>query len=103
MAVLPHFSPGYSGWDIADQVKLWNLISQGNRRKFPGELDVFDSGMLRPKKSQLAVFGVTRDVEKARRFSKLIPCENCSLPGCQYRRAAYRRAPAQFEEIRRQV
>jgi hypothetical protein len=102
MAVLPHFSPGYSGWDIAEQVKLWNLISQDNRHKFPGELDVLDSGMLRPKKSLLAVFGVTRDVEKARRFSRLIPCENCSLPGCQYRRAAYRRAPARFEEIRRQ-
>jgi len=100
-AVLPHFSPGYSGWNIADQVKLWNLISQDNRRRFPGELDVFDTGMLRPKKSLLAVFGVTRDVEKARRFSRLIPCENCSLPGCQYRRAAHRRAPVQFEEIRR--
>jgi hypothetical protein len=103
MAVLPHFSPGYSGWDVAEQVKLWNLISQENRRGFPGELNVLDSGMLRPKKSLLAVFGVTRDVEKARRFSKLIPCENCSLPDCQYRRAPYRRAPAQFEEIRRLV
>ncbi len=103
MAVLPHFSPGYSGWDVAEQVKLWKLISQEDRRGFPGELDVLDTGMLRPKKSLLAVFGVTRDMEKARRFSKLIPCENCSLPGCQYRRAAYRRAPAQFEEIRQQV
>ena len=102
MAVLPHFSPGYSGWDVAEQVKLWNLISQGNRLQFPGELAVLDTGMLRPKKSLLAVFGVTRDVEKARRFSKLIPCENCPLPGCQYRRTAYRRAPAQFEVIRRQ-
>jgi hypothetical protein len=101
MAVLPHFSPGYSGWDVAEQVKLWNLISHDNRHAFPGELSVFDTGMLRPKKSLLAVFGVTRDVEKARRFSRLIPCENCSLPDCQYRRAAYRRAPAQFEEIRR--
>ena len=99
MAVLPHFSPGYSGWNVAEQVKLWNLISQDNRRKFPGELNVLDSGMLRPKKSLLAVFGVTRDVEKARRFSKLIPCENCSLPSCQYRRTAYRRTPRQFEEI----
>ena len=102
MAVLPHFSPGYSGWNVAEQVQLWNLISQDNRREFPGELNVLDSGMLRPKKSLLAVFGLTCDVEKARRFSKLIPCESCSLPHCQYRRTAYRRAPAQFEEIRRQ-
>ena len=102
MTVLPHFSPGYSGWDVAEQVQLWNLISEDNRRAFPGELSVFDTGMLRPKKSLLAVYGLTRDVAAARRFSKLIPCENCSLPGCQYRRTAYRRAPAQFGEIRRQ-
>jgi hypothetical protein len=98
MAVLPHFSPGYSGWDIAQQVKLWQLITQ-NKRGLPGGLDVFESGMLRPKKSLLAVFGLTGDAEKARRFARLIPCENCSLPRCQYRRTPYRRAPVQFEEI----
>ena len=99
MAVLPHYSPGYSGWDIADQIKLWNLIRQNNGGGFPGELDVLESGMLRPKKSLLAVFGVTRDVEQARRFAKLIPCENCSLPGCQYRRGPYQHALPQLEDI----
>ena len=99
MAVLPHYSPGYSGWDIADQIKLWNLIRQNNGGGFPGELDVLESGMLRPKKSLLAVFGVTRNVEQARRFAKLIPCENCSLPGCQYRRGPYQHALPQLEDI----
>ena len=28
MAALPHFSPGYSGWDIAEQVPLWRLFRQ---------------------------------------------------------------------------
>ena len=101
MAVLPHYSPGYSGWDIADQIKLWNLIRQNNGGGFPGELDVLESGMLRPKKSLLAVFGVTRDVEQARRFAKLIPCENCSLPGCQYRRGPYLHTLPQLEDIHR--
>ena len=101
MVALPHYSPGYSGWDIADQIKLWNLIRQNNGGGFPGELDVLESGMLRPKKSLLAVVGVTRNLEMARRFAKLIPCENCSLPGCQYRRAPYLHAPPQIEDIRR--
>jgi hypothetical protein len=101
MAVLPHYSPGYSGWDIADQIKLWNLIRQNNGGGFPGELDVLESGMLRPKKSLLAVFGVTRDVEQAHRFAKLIPCENCSLPGCQYRRGPYLHTLPQLEDIHR--
>ena len=101
MVALPHYSPGYSGWDIADQIKFWNLIRQNNGGDFPGELDVLETGMLRPKKSLLAVVGVTRDLEKARRFAKLIPCENCSLPGCQYRRSPYLHAPPQIEDIRR--
>ena len=101
MAALPHFSPGYSGWEISEQISLWQLFNR-SCGPFPGELEVLDSGMLRPKKSLLAVIGLTHDLEAARRLARLIPCENCSLPDCQYRRTAYRRAPARFEEIRRQ-
>src|SRR5262249_7226259 len=52
-----------------------------------------DSGMLTPKKSLLAVFGVTRHVERVRKLTDLVPCENCSFANCQYRRAPYARAP----------
>jgi hypothetical protein len=93
MAALPHFSPGYSGWDIAEQVPLWKLFQKIFNGGFPGPLEVLDSGMLRPKKSQLAVVGLTRDLEKARRFAGLIPCENCSLPNCRYRRTPYAARP----------
>jgi hypothetical protein len=101
VAVLPHYSPGYSGWDISDQIKLWNLIRQKWGRDFPGEIHVLDSGMLQPKKSLLGVFGVTRHLDKVRKLATLIPCENCSLPGCQYRRTPYRRPPPQIEDVRR--
>jgi hypothetical protein len=100
MAVLPHYSPGYSGWDISDQTKLWQLIRQNGAAHLDGRLDVMETGMLRPKKSQLTVFGVTRNLAKARSLAKLIPCENCSLPNCQYRRAPYRHAPPQIEDVR---
>lgn len=100
MAVLPHYSPGYSGWDISDQIKLWNLIRQTGAAHFDGRLDVLETGMLRPKKSLLTVFGVTRNLAKARSLAKLIPCENCSLPNCQYRRAPYQHAPPQIEDVR---
>jgi len=100
LGVLPHFSPGYSGWDISDQAKLWNLI-RPNGARHPGcRLDVLESGMLRPKKSQLAVFGLTKHLEKARSLARLIPCENCSLPECRYRRVPYRHAPPQTEDVR---
>jgi hypothetical protein len=101
LAVLPHYSPGYTGWDIADQIKLWNLIVRNQPRGFPGELTVLETGMLRPKKSLLAVFGLTREVEQAHRAAKLIPCETCSLPRCQYRRSPYQQAPPQMEDLLR--
>ncbi len=101
MAVLPHYGPGYSGWDISDQIKLWELIRQKANRDFPGDIQVLDTGMLRPKKSLLAVFGITRHLDTVRNLATLIPCENCSLPGCQYRRAPYRHSPPQIEDVRR--
>ena len=100
MAALPHFSPGYSGWAFAEQLPLWSLFQKNFAGEFPGALEVLDSGMLRPKKSLLAVIGLTHDLEKARRLQKLIPCENCSLPECQYRRAPYKRARLRGESFR---
>ena len=91
-AVLPHYSPGYPEWTIEDQAGLLALIRPEQPAAVP--LDVFESGMLRPKKSLLAVFGVTRHVERVRPLSELSPCENCSFAPCQFRRAPYRRAIA---------
>ncbi|MFO1514434.1 MAG: hypothetical protein U1F83_16260 [Verrucomicrobiota bacterium] len=101
MVALPHYSPGYSGWDVADQIKLWDLIRLQNGRELPGELHVMDTGMLRPKKSLLAIVGITADVERARQFAKLVPCENCSLPACDYRRAPYKHTRPPIEDVRR--
>jgi hypothetical protein len=91
LAVLPHYSPGYPEWAIDEQPRLLDLIRRSCRP--PGPLESLDSGMLRPKKSLLAVFGVTRHVERVRRLTELVPCENCSFSTCQYRRSPYRRAP----------
>jgi hypothetical protein len=101
LAALPHYSPGYSGWDVADQVKLGALIRPPPGRNWPGALEVMDSGMLRPKKSLLAVVGLTSDVERARQSARFVPCENCSLPACRYRRAPYQRARPPLEDVRR--
>jgi hypothetical protein len=101
MAVLPHYSPGYSGWDIADQTGLWELINHQRRHDFPEGITVMETGMLQPKKSLLALFGITRQPEKLQSFSRFIPCENCSFSPCQYRRAPYRYSLPQIEDVRR--
>jgi len=91
MAALPHYSPGYAEWDVAEQGRLLALIKQGEQKPFPFEIQALDSGMLRPRKALLAVFGLTSHTEQLRRLTDLIPCENCSFSPCRYRRAPYRR------------
>ncbi|HTV13548.1 MAG TPA: hypothetical protein VME68_02460 [Acidobacteriaceae bacterium] len=93
MAVLPHSSPGYAEWDVAEQPHLLRLIRQTRHVPLPSLIDVLDSGMLRPRKSQLAVFGLTRHIGRLQPLTGLIPCERCSFGPCAYRRAPYRRAP----------
>ena len=88
-AVLPHYSPGYPEWSIEQQPDLLALIARARHDPLP--LALLDSGMLRPKKSLLAVFGVTRHTDRVRRLTDLSPCENCSYAACQYRRSPYRR------------
>lgn len=94
---LPHYSPGYSGWDVADQIRLWELFSRAGLHLLPGALEVFDTGMLRPKKSLLAVVGLTANRAQAAEWSGSVACENCCLSGCTFRRAAYRRARSNGE------
>jgi hypothetical protein len=93
MAVLPHYSPGYPEWDVAEQPRLLDLMKRTRRQSFPSPVEVFDTGMLSPKKTLLAVFGLTRHSERLRRLADLVPCENCSFGPCQFRRVPYRRAP----------
>ena len=94
MAVLPHYSPGYSEWDISEQVLLLPLLGG-----LPGPLETMESGALRPKKSQLAVFGITRDARYLGRLSGMLPCENCSFGPCRFRRAPYRRVRAGLPDV----
>jgi hypothetical protein len=48
-----HYSPGYRGWSVEDNRLLLDALQPD--APLPGPLDVLASGMLSPKKSQLAV------------------------------------------------
>jgi len=97
LMAVPHYSPGYAGWDVAEQAALFDLVTEGGARALPGPLEVLSSGMLRPKKSQLAVVGLAPRSEAALRVARLLPCERCSCSPCNYRRAAYRHAPVHID------
>ncbi len=98
MAVLPHASPGYPEWNVAEQPLLLDLLRRTRGLGVPLGIESLESGMLRPRKSQLAVFGLTRHTERLQRLTNLIPCESCSFGPCQYRRAPYRKAPRSTRE-----
>ena len=89
-AILPHYSPGYPDWTIGEQAKLLELIHC--QPAAASAVEVLESGMLRPKKSLLAVFGITSHIDRVRPLTDLSPCENCSFAPCQYRRVPYRRS-----------
>ena len=56
--VLPHYSPGYDGWDLADQARLFRLfLGQDEASLLP--LELLPSGGLVPSKATLAAFGIT--------------------------------------------
>ncbi len=99
MVALPRQSPGYSGWDIREQQRLFDAISRGRKYDFPEDVHVMHTGMLNPKKSQITIFGLTRHRERARQTADLIPCMNCSLEHCQYRRGNYKQAVRQVEDV----
>lgn len=101
LAALPHYSPGYSGWSVADQNRLWDVIRPQESVDVLDRLSVMESGMLRPKKSLLAVIGLTRHRDRVAQQIPLVPCVNCCLKQCQYRRAPYRNVLPQAEEVRR--
>ena len=91
MAV-PHYSPGYAGWDVAEQNRLHELVFRGGAVTTPAPLEVLASGMLRPKKSLLAVIGLTPHDGQAPVPDRWVPCHRCSFSPCRYRRGPYRPA-----------
>ena len=99
LAVLPHYSPGYPGWTITDQNKLLKLIRQNKGNNLPGRIQVLETGMLKPKKSLLALFGITSHIEKVKKLSGLIPCSTCSMKSCQYRRIPYKYSRNSIEDV----
>lgn len=94
LSALPHYSPGYGTWDVAEQNALHELILRGRQLEWPEPLEVLSSGMLRPKKSLLGIIGLTTPPVGRHVPIGRVPCINCSFTPCQFRRAPYRYAAA---------
>lgn len=92
LVAIPHYSPGYGGWNVEEQNALFDQIRRGRNRPFPDAIDVLPSGMVKPKKSLLGVIGLAPQTAANRARAVSVPCENCSLGTCQFRCRPYRHA-----------
>ncbi len=84
----PGYSPGYDGWDLTDQVDLAACLGGPGSEPtaaLPGPLRVLPSGMIEPKSSLLAVFGLSSRRAAAERLWLRHPCSWCSMAGCTLR------------------
>jgi hypothetical protein len=69
------YSPGYCGWDVADQHKIFKLVNSG----FCG-IRLTESALMDPVKSVSGIIGIGKEV-------KLNPytCKMCNMTDCIYR------------------
>ncbi len=67
-------SPGYCGWDVADQEKLFALLPEG----FCG-VSLSETAMMDPIKSVSGIIGYDPGATKRDR-----PCKQCSHTGCKH-------------------
>ena len=83
--LLPSYSPGYHGWDLEQQGRLARSLI-GAESSAPPFFEVMDSGMITPRNSLLAVFGVTPRPDLAAAAWDRQPCSWCALTACGFRR-----------------
>lgn len=69
------FSPGYCGWDVAEQHKLFSFFPDN----FCG-ITLTDSALMNPVKSVSGIIGIGRDVRYAP-----YQCQRCDERNCIYR------------------
>ena len=76
------YSPGYCGWDVAEQHKLFQLIPDNFCR-----IRLTESALMDPVKSVSGIIGIGKDVK-----SNPYTCRLCDLKDCIYRRAKEKKA-----------
>jgi uncharacterized 2Fe-2S/4Fe-4S cluster protein (DUF4445 family) len=88
LCLLPPYSPGYTGWSLDDQHRIARLLCDDESGPSASDLEVLDSGMVRPKNTQLALFALSRGPtdDQMRAFH---PCRSCDLRGCRFRQDGY--------------
>lgn len=70
------YSPGYCGWDVSEQFKLWKFLPES----YCG-ITLTDSALMLPIKSISGIIGIGKEVRK-----QPYKCSVCELDNCIYRK-----------------
>jgi len=93
-AILPHYCPGYEGWELDELPKLLALLASEDC-----PLQVNDGGMLLPQKSMLGVVGLTDSPAALKQEGDLVPCRACSFSPCRMRRVPFESANRSIADV----
>ena len=82
------YGPGYTGWALGQMVQVGRCLDGDGDGDGDGDdrFEILESGMIRPRSSLLAVFGVSPDLDAADRSWKRSGCRWCALADCEFRR-----------------
>ena len=84
LRVTNRISPGYGGWDVAEQPRLFGLVPGG-----AVDVRLNDACFMTPEKSITLLVGAGADARVDHDFSQ---CGRCWMAGCAYRRVPARRS-----------
>ena len=87
LAVLSSDGPGYRDWPVEETGQLLRLIQSGSAST-AGPICANESGMLHPIHSSVIVYGVTAFAADTLKMDDWVPCCECDLSPCQFRRRA---------------
>ena len=102
LGLLPGIGPGHEGWDVGQQARVARCLTGVGGAPPPRTFQVLASGMIRPKSSLLAVFGLTSRTDLADTAWRRRPCGWCSAAACGFRRpeaAGDRRRPPRASAV----
>ncbi len=74
--VTKRISPGYCGWNVAEQSKLFALLPN-----YFCNISLTDSAFMKPTKSLSGIVGIGKNIVRIKSF-----CNECSEPGCLHKK-----------------
>jgi hypothetical protein len=92
LAILSSDGPGYRDWPVEETGQLLHLL-QSDSASPTETMRANESGMLHPVHSSVIVYGVTAFAAETLKMDDWVPCCECDLSPCRFRRRARTPSP----------